>query len=188
VKKSQWLAMVALLVGPLQAAERYELDAGNTQVSFSIQHVGIQWVTARFSDINGELVVDPGGAKSQVDVTVGIASLTCSEPRWSERLRSTEWLDVNRYPRMTYHSVSIELSEEHAVANGELTLHGVTKPIVLDVSFPKCPGASSCQFTAHGRIKRSDYGLPHGFWMGGDQVEINISGSLENGSHVTASQ
>jgi polyisoprenoid-binding protein YceI len=188
VKNSQWLPVVTLLVVPLQAAERYRLDAGNTQVSFAVQRLGIQWVTARFSDINGEVIVDPSGVKTRVDVTVGIASLNCSEPHWNARLRSTEWLDVERYPQMTYHSVSIERTDEHAVANGELTLHGVTRPIVLDVGFLKCPSVGSCQFTARGRIKRSEYGLPHGFWTGGDQVEINISGSLAHGSHVMASQ
>jgi polyisoprenoid-binding protein YceI len=67
-------------------------------------------------------------------------------------------------------------------------LRGVTRPIVLEVSFLKCPVAGNCRFTAKGRIKRSEYGLPHGFWSGGDQVEINISGSLANASQVMASQ
>jgi polyisoprenoid-binding protein YceI len=184
VKNSKWM-LVALAVLQAQAAvpqvtaaERYRLDSSNTQVSFAIQHLGIQWITARFSDINGEFVIDPAGSSSRVDVTVGIASLDCSEPRWNERLRSQEWLDVQRYPRMTYHSSSIEQTEQRAVANGELTLHGVTRPIVLNVTFLNCSASGACQFAAHGRIRRSEYGLPHGFWTGGDQVDIRISGAL----------
>ncbi len=188
VKNSQWLPVVALLALPLQATERYPLDSSNTQVCFAIEHLGIQWMTARFSDISGVFIVDPKGITSRVEVTVGIASLESSEPRWNERLRSAEWLDVQRYPRMTYHSLRIELSDHRGTASGELTLHGITHPMALEVDLQKCPASGSCQFTAHGRIRRSDYGLPHGFWTGGDQVEINISGTLTDGGRAVANQ
>jgi len=177
VKNSQWV-LIALLVLRSQAAETYRLDSGNTEVSFTVHYLGIQWVTARFSDVSGRFVMDPAGAATRVDVSVAIASLECHDPRWNERLRSAEWLDVQRYPHMTYHSSHIELADQRAVASGELTLHGVTRPIELNVSVLKCPAAQRCQFAAHGRIKRSEYGLPHGFWIGGDQVEISITGSL----------
>ena len=86
MKNSQCLLVVALFAWPLQAAEHYPLDASNTQVSFAVEHLGIQWVTAHFSDIKGEFIVDRKGSSSRVDVSVGIASLTCSEPHWNERL------------------------------------------------------------------------------------------------------
>jgi polyisoprenoid-binding protein YceI len=187
VKNSQWL-LLALLAVPVQASEQYRLDSGNTQVSFAVHHLGIQWVTARFSDISGQFIIDPSGAASHVEVSVGMASLDCSEPRWNARLRSADWLDVEHYPRMTYHSIHIELSEQRGIAHGELTLHGMTRPIVLEVTELKCPTPVSCQFAAHGRIRRSEYGLPHGFWTGGDQVDINISGTLGAGSRALASQ
>ena len=184
VKNSQWI-LIVLTALRLEAAQTYRLDATNTQVSFSVHHLGIQWMTASFSDIRGQFIVDKETAATRVDVTVGMASLESGQPRWNERLRSADWLDVQRYPQMTYHSSRIELGEQQAVANGELTLHGVTRPIVLSVSLLKC-SAGHCQFTAHGRIKRSEYGLPHGFWAGGDQVEIAISGALSPGANSTA--
>jgi polyisoprenoid-binding protein YceI len=185
VKNSQWI-LIALTALRLEAAETYRLDSSNTQVSFAVQRLGIQWVTARFSDIRGRFVVDHSGAASQVDVTVGMASLECGEPRCSERLRSADWLDVQRYPQMTYHSNRIELREQRAIASGELTLHGVTRPMVLNVSVLKCSSAGHCQFAAYGRIKRSEYGLPHGFWTGGDQVDISISGAFAPIARVSA--
>lgn len=188
MKNPQCLLVVALLARPLHAAEQYPLDASNTQVSFVVEHLGIQWVSARFSDIKGEFIVDRKGPSSRVDVSVGIASLNCSEPRWNERLRSAEWLDVQHYPRMTYHSISIELADQQATARGELTLHGVTRQILLDVTLLTCQQSGGCEFAAHGRIKRSDYGLPHGFWTGGDQVEIHISGRLSEAGRALASQ
>jgi polyisoprenoid-binding protein YceI len=176
LKNSQWM-LIALTVLRSEATQMYPLDSSNTQVSFTVQHLGIQWVTARFSDISGQFVVNDSGVADRVDVTVGTASLECSEPRWNDRLRSADWLDVQHYPHMTFHSSRIEMDEQRAVASGELTLHGVTRPIILNVSLLKC-SAAGCQFAAHGHIKRSEYGLPHGFWSGGDQVEISMSGVL----------
>jgi polyisoprenoid-binding protein YceI len=184
MKNSQWVLVLLLLAlgfaveAAVDAGERYRLDSGNTQVSFAVQHLGFQWVSARFSDISGEFILDRAGAHSRVDVTVGIASLECSDTRWNDRLRSAEWLDSQRYPHMTYHSSNIELDEQRAVASGDLTLHGVTRPVVLTVSLLNCPTGGRCQFVAHGRIKRSEFGLPHGFWSGGDQVDISISGAV----------
>ena len=181
VKSSQWL-LILLPALPAQGTEVYRLDSANTQVSFAIQQLGIQWVTAHFSDITGEFVVDRTGFASRVDVTVGTASLHCDQQRLNDRLRSREWLDVERYPRMTFHSDNIELGGQQVIANGELTLHGVTHPIVLTVSLLDCPSRGTCQFAAHGRIKRSEYGLPHGLWVGGDRVEISISGTVGAGT------
>lgn len=181
------IVLIALIAPRLEAAQTYRLDSRNTQVSFSVHRLGIEWVTARFSDIKGQFVMDQASSASHVDVTVAMASLDCAEPRWNERLRSADWLDVQRYPQMTYHSSRIELGEQRAVASGELTLHGVTRPIVLNVSLLKCASPRNCEFVAHGRIKRSEYGLPHGFWSGGDQVDISISGTLEPTANSTAS-
>jgi polyisoprenoid-binding protein YceI len=169
--------MLLLVAGVTQAAEQYELDSTNTQVSFVVQHLGFQFASAHFADISGEFVLDRGGPHSRVDVSVGIGSLQCNDARWNERLRSAEWLDAVHYPRMTYHSNHIEVDEEHAIASGDLTLHGITRPVVLTVTFLSCPAGGECQFAAHGRIRRSEFGLPHGFWAGGDQVDIAISGT-----------
>jgi polyisoprenoid-binding protein YceI len=169
--------MLLLLAGVTQAAEQHRLDSTNTQVSFVVQHLGFQLASARFGDISGELVLDRDGAHSRVDVSVGIASLQCNDARWNERLRSADWLDAAHYPRMIYHSSQIEVDAQHAIANGDLTLHGVTRPVVLTVTFLDCPPGGPCQFAARGRIRRSEFGLPHGFWSGGDQVEIAISGT-----------
>jgi polyisoprenoid-binding protein YceI len=169
---------VLLAAWRCEASETFRLDASNTRVSFAVQRLGIQWVTARFDDINGQLTLDRTGTASRVDVSVGIASLECNEARWNERLRSAEWLDVQRYPQMIYRSSRIELTNDRAVASGQLTLHGVTQPVELTVSFQNCSSTGVCQFSAHGHIKRSEYGLPHGFWSGGDQVDIYISGTV----------
>jgi polyisoprenoid-binding protein YceI len=180
VKNALWM-LVLLAAVRSEATETFRLDSTNTRVSFTVQRLGVQWVTARFADIRGEFTLDRTGAASRVDVSVGIASLDCNEPHWNDRLRSAEWLDAERFPQMSYHSSSIDLANDRAVASGELTLHGVTRPVVLSVSLQSCSTAGACQFSAHGHIKRSEYGLPHSFWTGGDQVDIYISGAIPDG-------
>jgi len=179
VKYVLWM-LAALGMVRADAVDTYRLDATNTQVAFEVQRFGIRWVTAHFRDISGELVLDDQGRQSRVEVRVGIASVDCSDPRWNERLRSSEWLDALRYPWMAYRATDIEMGDGHATANGELTLHGVTQPVVLHVTFINCRTGSPCQFDGHARVKRSDFRLPHGLWTGGDQVDISIRGTVTN--------
>jgi polyisoprenoid-binding protein YceI len=181
VRTALWM-LVLLTALRTEAAATFHLNSANTQVSFFVERLGIHWLTARFGDIRGDFTIDRQGSSSRVDVSVGTASLDCDQPRWNERLRSPEWLDVQHFPQMTYRSSGIELGEGGAVARGELTLHGMTRPVVLNVILLNCASAGSCQFTANARIRRSDYGLPHGFWTGGDQVEISISGAVADAS------
>jgi polyisoprenoid-binding protein YceI len=175
-----WLA----LSSAAPAGTTYALGPANTHVSFTVQRLGIQWIAAHFEDISGRFALDPQGQSGHVSVSVGMASIHCSDPRWNQRLRSAEWLDVERYPRMSFESESLELGEGRGSARGPLTLHGFTHPVLLEVDFLHCVSGGLCQFSAHGRLRRSDYGLPHGFWSGGDLVEIAISGTLAQGSII----
>jgi len=122
---------------------------------------------------------------------VQMATVDCNDGHWNTRLRSSEWLDVQRYPQMSFHSSHVEFdSDARALASGVLTLHGVSNNIVLEISQLSCSPASptnhACSFSAHARIKRSDYGFAHGFWIGGDQVEIAISGVGVRGEALPA--
>jgi polyisoprenoid-binding protein YceI len=180
MRSAAWL-LVSLSLVRVQAAEVYRLDPVNTRISFNIQHFGVLWVSARFPDFSGAFVLDRRGPASRVEVSVQMASVDCNDPRWNGRLRSPDWLDVQRYPQMTFHSDHVEFDTAGgAVASGELTLHGVTRSIGLEISGLNCSPAAAagdqCSFVARARIKRSDYGFAHGFWIGGDLVDIAISG------------
>jgi polyisoprenoid-binding protein YceI len=164
------------------AADVYDLDTNATRVGFDIERFGLHWVSAHFRDFSGDFVFDREGSASRVDVRVRTESIDCEDAHWNPHLRSPEWLDVQHYPHMTYRSRHIEFEgSDRAVADGELTLHGVTRAVSLNVSQLKCSSGpatgSICRFVAQARVKRSDYGLPHGFWLGGDQVDISISGA-----------
>jgi len=173
--------ILLLVVTRASAAEVYRLDSGQTRVEFDVERFGLHWVGAHFRDFQGDFVFDRTGADSRVDVTVQTESVDCDDSHWNPQLRSPQWLDVQRFPLMTYRSRRIQfLDEERVEASGELTLHGVTRSVVLEVSQLHCSGAAgdvpSCRFVARARVRRSDYDLPHGFWTGGDQVDITITG------------
>jgi polyisoprenoid-binding protein YceI len=170
--------MAVLGLSRAEGADLYRLDSAHTRVAFEVERFGIRWVTADFREISGELVLDRHDHSGLVDVRVGIGSVDCSDARWNERLTSTEWLDARHYPWMTFRAEDIELEDGRATARGQLTLHGITRPVTLNVTFADCTDGNSCQFDGHARVKRSDFGLPHGFWTGGDQVENSIGGAV----------
>jgi len=174
-----------------RATDVYDLDMGATRVGFDIERFGLHWVSAHFRQFQGDFAFDRQGPGSRVDVTVRTESIDCGDSRWNPHLRSPEWLDVAQYPQMIYRSRHIEfVGEDRAEASGELTLHGVTRPVDLSVSQLQCTSEPAdsrlCKFVAQARVKRSDYGLPHGFWTGGDQVDITITGVGMRADKVSA--
>jgi polyisoprenoid-binding protein YceI len=183
-----WLMslILPLLAPPLCAADLYRLDSRNTHVSLDVRLFGVRWISARFEQLTGELAPGPrpdsgGSPKGRVDVTIQTASLRCDSARWNARLLSAAWFDPDRYPQIVYRSDRIDFDAEGgAMVSGHLTLHGQTRALTLLVNRWICGNHSgtgdSCSFDAHGRLQRSDYGLPHGLFEGGDEVEISIEG------------
>jgi polyisoprenoid-binding protein YceI len=178
------LAVRIFLAGLLGsgAVAAHHLDGSNTQLRFEVEHLGLNWFSAAFSQISGDFVPAADGHGGQLSVSVRMASLESRSPFWNERLRSAQWLDTARYPEMSFRSTGIEFEDpQHAQVRGELTLHGVTGPLHLSISDIDCPLAGAapgqhCRFLGHGVLRRSDFGLPHGFWLGGDLVEIIVRG------------
>ena len=180
----QWIALAAALAAIASgAASAHHMDGGNTQVAFEINHLGLRWFTAAFHDLSGEFVLDPDGRGGHLSVAVSMASIDCHSSFWDDRLRSPQWFDAARYPQMVYRSSRIEFGAPgSATVYGELTLHGITQPVNLAVTQIDCPsaeapGGTTCRFLGRARLRRSDFGLAHALWQGGDYVEIIVRGS-----------
>jgi polyisoprenoid-binding protein YceI len=178
-----WGALAGLL--PLLGAPgagAHHLHPGNTQISFEIEHLGLRWFSAAFRELSGDFALASDTEGGQLAVVVRTASLDSRSAYWDERLRSAQWLDTAKYPEMSYRSTRIVLEgPTSASVEGELTLHGVTRPLALRISDIDCPQAPlaeqrHCHFVGRATLKRSDFGLPHGFWEGGDAVEIVLRG------------
>src|SRR5579862_6996882 len=140
--RSGWWGLAAGLLAALSAAVAlaHHLDSDNTQISFQVGHLGLNWFTAVFGELNGEFALASDGSGGRLSVTVQMASLQSRSPYWNERLRSPQWLDTERYPEMSFRSTGIELQgEQRATVHGELTLHGVTHPLALAISDIDCP-------------------------------------------------
>jgi polyisoprenoid-binding protein YceI len=173
--------LVSLFAARAHTAELYRLDAGNTRVSVEVRLFGLPWLSAHFAQLSGVLMPEPRSSANRLDVNVQSASLVCDNPRWNARLLSAEWFDAQRFPQISYHSTRLLFDQVGGVlVDGQLTLRGLTRDLALTVSQWRCSHRSaagdSCSFEAHARIKRSEFGLPHGFWQGGDEVDILIHG------------
>jgi polyisoprenoid-binding protein YceI len=178
-----WILLASLwAVSATRVLGAHHLDASNTSVNFQIQRFGVHWFSVAFRELSGDFALAPDGHSGELTVVVLTASVDSRSPYWDERLRSAQWLDTGRYPQMVFRSTGIRLEgPARATVQGELTLHGVTRPLSLEVTDIDCPQApagpsGACRFVGRAALKRSDYGLPHGFWAGGDSVEIIVRG------------
>jgi polyisoprenoid-binding protein YceI len=180
------LASVALVSGfafSAQAApEKFELDKPHTQIIFSVNHLGFSTSYGKFTDYAGTINLDQQEPKnSDVDVTIQTASLDMSDEKWDEHLKSKDFFDVEQFPTMTFKSTKVEVTgDKTANVTGDLTLHGVTKPVTLAVTYNgtgKHPMMDRMEtgFEATGKIKRSDFGMGYGVPAVGDDVNITIS-------------
>lgn len=171
-----------LLIAGSAAAQTFPLTRANTHLSFEIRQLGILFVDAEFPDVRGHFFRDPTGRAGELYLLVQTGSLDAHADLWTRRLRSAQWLDTARYPQMIYHSIRVRFAAaDRAVVEGELTLHGVTRPLSLVMTQIDCPSRTeraqgSCRFLAHAQIRRSDFGLAHSIWQGGNIVDVSLRG------------
>lgn len=194
-------ASMLLLAGPTIAAGAtpapqpppggYVMDKTHTSVTFRVSHMGFSHYTARFSRIGGELFFDPAKPGSMsVEASIDPLSLELNAPPagFHRELMGKVWFDAAAFPAITFKSTKVEPTGANtAKVTGNLTLHGVTKPVVLDVTYnggypPTSfdPGGARVGFSAHGVFKRSAFGIAAGIPapgsnMGvGDDVDVAI--------------
>lgn len=171
-------------------AGTYTLDKSHASLLFRVNHLGFSHWTARFTRFDAQLQFDPRDpTKSSVKVTVdpkSIASDNAPEG-FMETLTGPEWLDAGKYPQMTYRSTKVERAGANGLKiTGELTLHGVTKPVTLMATYnggyaghPFDPHAR-IGFSAKGTLKRSQFGVAYGIPAPGtslgvfDDVEVIV--------------
>jgi polyisoprenoid-binding protein YceI len=145
---------------------QWNIDASHSSLQFSVRHMLITKVRGSFKSYSGSLEFDDAGkelALARVAVVIDAASLDTSEPKRDEHLRSSDFLDVATYPKLSYASRSIDRRGARYVVQGDLTIVGVTRPVELDVEFQgqgKDPwGGQRAAFSAKTSINREDFGL-----------------------------
>jgi polyisoprenoid-binding protein YceI len=176
------------VTAPLQSTKptEWQIDPAHSAAHFSVRHMMISNVRGEFTKLSGNAVIDPAHLKSAVEVTIEAATVNTREPQRDEHLRSADFLDVAKFPEITFRSRRIEkLGAEHFNVTGDLTIHGVTKDVALDVEGPtpaiKDPwGNVRIGITGSAKINRKDFGLvwnalvEGGGVMVGDEVKLTI--------------
>lgn len=189
------LAAVALVAGGAQAATRYEIDPAHSRASFSIRHMMVTNVRGEFGGVSGEVMLDDKDpSKSVVKATVDVKTLNTGVDKRDAHLKSGEFFDVEKFPTMTFESTKVTKGAKKGSwkVDGNLTLHGVTKPVTLDVDEltepvknPMMGGVVERGASASTTVSRKDFGM---VWAGpalekggvvlGDEVKVNVDVEL----------
>ena len=170
----------------------WTIDPAHSSVEFAVRHLMITTVRGRFTGVKGTVTVDEADpAKSTVEVVIDAASIDTREPQRDTHLRSADFFDVERFPTLTFRSTKVDgvIGESFTLA-GELTIHGVTRPVELDVEsegrIKDAWGGVRSGFTATTKIRRSEFGLTWNQLLeaGGvtvsDEVKISLDVQLVN--------
>jgi polyisoprenoid-binding protein YceI len=161
---------------PGYVAGAFTIDPGHSDVAFTVRHMMVSKVRGHFTRFQGQLVLAPDPLDSSVTATVELASIDTNNPQRDSDLRSANFFEIDQYPTMTYRSTGIRHSEDGFDVDGELTLHGVTRPVTLalDINgFTRDPyGNTRAGFSATTEINRNDFGIAFNIPMDGGGVVI----------------
>jgi len=141
----------------------YQIDATHTTVDFVARHLMVAKVRGTFRDVQGTLIVNETPERSSLDVTVGMASVDTREEARDTHLRSADFFDVENFPTMTYVATAVRPKGDQWITEGQLTIHGNTRPVALAIEFLGSItdpwGGARIAFSATGEIDREDFGL-----------------------------
>ena len=158
--------IIALTLPAVAFASTWTIDPDHSNVGFRVRHLMISNVRGSFDKHSGTVVIDDKDiTKSKVEVTIDTGSINTNVTRRDEHLRSADFFDVAKFPTMTFVSRKVaKAGQDRLKVTGDLTLHGVTKEVVLDVEGPskesKDPwGNFRRGATATTKINRKDFGL-----------------------------
>ena len=159
----------------------YRLDPDHISLLWKVDHLGFSTFVGRFDRVEASLDFDPAApAASRLEVLVDTASIDSRLPALDDTLRGSGWLDAAAYPQAVFRSTAIEVTgEKTGKVTGDLTLHGVTRPVSLDVTFNGgadnlLTGRYTLGFDATGSIERSDFGIDNLVPAVGDEVTLEI--------------
>lgn len=173
-------------------AGTYNVDPLHAQVLFEVNHLGFNNYFGIFGDITGTLTIDPANpAAAKIDVTVPLSGLATNSSALTKHMMGPDFFDAAKFPTATFKSTRVVIGTdgETAQITGDLTVKGVTKPVVLTAKFggagsnrnPPRSGAMqrTIGFSAETKIKRSDFNMSYGVPLVSDDVSLRISVAFE---------
>lgn len=175
---------LALSPGPTRDPALYEIDPEHSNVLFKVKHLGVATVTGRFNRFAATFWYDPADpVATRATATIDVTSIDTDNGRRDTHLRSEDFFWAERFPTMTFESREVRrIAEDRFEVAGDLTIRGVTRPVILDVTVEGAGrgtrGEPVMGLTATTEIDRLEYGLrwnraiETGGWVVGDQVRI----------------
>lgn len=167
---------------PTYVAGAWTIDPVHSDVSFIVRHMMVSKVRGNFTSVSGDIVTAGNPQESSATATIDLTSITTGNEQRDNHIRSADFFEVEKYPTMTYRSTAISPTDGGYVVEGELGLHGVTRPVELAVEVngfgPDPFGGTRAGFSATGTINRRDFGiditmpLDGGGVVVGDKIQI----------------
>jgi polyisoprenoid-binding protein YceI len=167
-------------------AGTYTVEASHTRTQFTVSHMGFTDWYGDFTGTSGSLSIDPRNiAATRLDITIPVSSVSTTNAKLDDELKSAAWLGAEQFPTIRFVSTKIvKTGAKTAAITGNLTLHGVTRPVVLAATFNGAginplSKAYTVGFNARTAIRRSDYGVKAYIPLVGDELTIRISAAFE---------
>ena len=167
------------------AAGSYKVDTNHTQVVWSVDHMGFSTLYGMVGEMTGTLTLDPANlSAASLSIDIPLSGLTVTSEGFGQHLASADFFEVEKFPTAKFVSTSVVANGNEAKITGDLTLHGVTKPVVLDAKLMGAGvnpmnKAQTVGFTATSTLKRSDFGLGYAAPVVSDEVELKITAAFE---------
>ena len=178
-------AFLMLTISAAAEVQTWQIDPNHTAAQFSVRHMGISTVRGAFTKVSGSAQYDPSNpTKTVVDATIEATTVDTRVSMRDEDLRSPNYFDVAKYPTITFKSKSVQDAGEGKLKMvGDLTIHGVTKEVTLDVDGPSSPvtdqrGNSHIGASASTKVNRKDFGVGGSSNMVGEDITITIDVEL----------
>jgi polyisoprenoid-binding protein YceI len=181
VRLSAACAALYLSGSALAAPETYTLEPNHTFPRFSYSHFGYSTQLSRFDKTTGTIVIDRAAKIGSVDVTIDTTSVDTGSPLFDEHIQGPDFLDTAQFPTATFKSTAMKFQGDTPVSvTGELTLKGVTKPVVLEIESFKCMPhpilkKDACGANATAMVKRTDFKMGKYAPHVGDEVTLSIA-------------
>lgn len=166
-------------------AGTYATDPAHTLVGWKVDHLGFNDYFGQFGNVTGTLVLDPANpSRASVDVTIPISGLATASSALTTHMQTADFFDMANHPTARFTSTAVEVNADRVLIAGDLTIRGVTRPVILGTRFVGA-GANPMNrketvgFHATTTIRRSDFGMTYGVPMVSDAVELTISAAFE---------
>lgn len=173
------LLPLLLAVAPALAPASYVLDSERSTATFTLHALWVFDVAGAFDGVHGEVQTDSEAGTARVDAWLDAGSLRMRNPGYDDWARSPDFFDVERYPRITFHSDAFPLDKlrQGGVLTGMLVLHGFSGPVDLRLKPSACAptAAPDCPLRIHGEISRSAFGMRSHRAMLSDTVKLDLN-------------